>query len=76
VDDRSKLWGLRQHRDEAWDAPWFPGVDVEAEEAWRVELAETAQEGAVGCVVVPAPADSSGEDKGGRVADAEQDLDE
>jgi hypothetical protein len=41
-----------------------------------VELAETAQEDAVGGVVEPAPADGSDEDKRGREAEAEQDLDE
>jgi hypothetical protein len=51
-------------------------LDVEAEEAGRVELSETAEEGAVRDVPWPAFADKGGADKGGGEAYAEENLDE
>ncbi len=49
-------------------------VDVEAEEAGRVEDGEAAEEGPVGGVAEPAPADERGADEEGGVGEAEEDL--
>jgi hypothetical protein len=51
-------------------------LGVETEDARRVELTETAEEGLVGGVVEPSLADGGGADEGGGEADAEEDLGE
>ena len=76
VDDGGELWGLRQHRHEAGTRRPQPGVDVEAEQARRVQLAETAKKGWLRYVPQPALADEGSLDKGGREAGTEEDLNE
>jgi hypothetical protein len=51
-------------------------VDIEAEEAGRVDLTKTLEKGMVGDMVVPAFADEHSTHEGGREADADHDLDE
>jgi hypothetical protein len=73
-DGGGQLWGLRKHRHEAWIPLKYLGV--ETEDARRVELTETAEEGLVGGVVEPSLADGGGADEGGGETDAEEDLGE
>ncbi|KAE8800766.1 hypothetical protein D1007_23772 [Hordeum vulgare] len=63
-----------QHREEECGCRIVPFCDVEAEESGRVELAQTAEEGAVGGLAERARADAGGTDEAGREADADDDL--
>jgi hypothetical protein len=76
ADDGSQFWGLRKHRDESWGFTQVVWVDIEAEEAGRVDLAKTLEKGMVGDMVIPAFADEGRPDEGGGEGDADKDLDE
>lgn len=68
-----RFLGLGQHRNEVWTEIGCIMkqhiFDIQAKESGRVALAELAEEGPVGGVVVPARAD-----EGGGEADTEEDL--
>lgn len=65
----------RRHRDEERVSPrYLEARDVEAQEAGRVELAESPEEGGVGGDAEPASAGERGADEGGGEGEAEQDL--
>lgn len=71
ADDRGQLRGLWE-RYEA--QPGVAGVEVEPEEAGRVEAAEAAEECGVGGVPEPALGDGRGADEAGGEVEAEEDL--
>lgn len=78
ADDCGELRGLGQDRDEVSAKPLVGGEggEVEPKEAWRVNVAEAAEEGGVGGVPEPAPRDVGGADEGSGEGEAQQDLTE